>query len=232
MVARAPGRAEPGVDGGAHQRVDELERVQELVRERRAQDAGRDERVDGLRGLVRIDLGEPGRRPQRNVAAEDRDGPGEPHRGLRQPRQPRGDLLRDALGALLGTRSESRLPSPPTAERASSRSRNGFPPVAAWQARHCESSAPGANLRITVAAPSSLSGLRSSSVPCAAAWRRSISSVARGSSVRLATISATGMPSSRCATWTRTSSDAVSAQWMSSTSSASGRSDDRFAVSQ
>ena len=101
VVARAAGRAESGVDGGAHQRVDELERVQELVRERRAQDAGRDERVDGLRGLVRVDLGEPGRRSQRNVAAEDRNGPGEPHRGLRQSRQPRGDLLRDALGALL-----------------------------------------------------------------------------------------------------------------------------------
>ena len=102
VVTRAHGRAEPRVDGGAHQRVHELERVQELVRKRRAQDAGRHERVDGLRGVVRIDLGEPGRRPQRHAAAEDRGGPREPHRGLRQPRQARGDLLRDTLWALLG----------------------------------------------------------------------------------------------------------------------------------
>ena len=72
------------------------------MRKRRAQDAGRHERVDGLRGVVRIDLGEPCRRPQRHAAAEDRGRAREPHRGLGQPRQPRGDLLRDALWALLG----------------------------------------------------------------------------------------------------------------------------------
>ena len=61
---------------------------------------------------------------------------------------------------------------------------------------------------------------------------RSASSAGSDSSMRLATISATGMPSSRLAMWASTPSEAASAQCASSTSTASGRWAARFAVSQ
>ena len=212
MVARAPGRPEPGVDGGAapagaRTRAGAGARRAGARRPRRARRRPRRRSGDRSR-----------RAPPPAAAARRRRGSRPRARAARRRSGSRASRAAISCvtrsGLCSATRSASMPPSPPTAERASSRSRNGLPPVAAWHARHCASSALGANERTTAAA-AVLAQRRAGGAAsrARAACRRSASSVAGDSSARLATISATGIPSSRCAMWASTPSDALSAQW-------------------
>jgi hypothetical protein len=110
--------------------------------------------------------------------------------------------------------------------------RNGFPPVASRHApTNSGDTAPPSRSSHTVAVASALRGRGRSTLLSGAAARR-FSSAASGSAGRAVPKMATARPSSLGARKFRNRSDSVSAQWRSSTPSATGASSARLLSSQ
>ena len=188
---------------------------------RAAQDAAHDQRVGGGGRGGAVEAGERRRPVQRDVAAEHRRGAREPSwLGVRAAAAASTISRVTRAGLCSAAAPAQRPPSPAIAQRASSRSRNGLPPVATWQAWHRASSAAGRDRADDGGGGRSRPSGGTASAPCAAG--RAAPRGPAGLLARLATTRATAMPSRRLARWARMPSDAESAQCASSTSSASG----------
>ena len=227
---RALGAGELLVDAGAHERMDEGQRALGL------EDAGRHERVCGLGGLRGLELGQGGRARQVGVL-EHGDGAGQPRRRRRQAAR-RSWIQRRAVRAptastCAAARASGVVPATLSASR-SSRTRNGEPPVARWQAAvkaWSGAMASRVSTRRPTAATLSGSGWTTS------AWGSAVSVASRcassaSASGRVATRSATFSSSRRGSRKARKRSEEASAQCASSTLSTTSWSAARFAHSQ
>ena len=153
VAGRARGRRQLLVDGAADDRVHELQRAA------LGQDPAGAQRVGRFGGLASVEVRERGSVPDERAVADDRRragellgaargngraAPGPPRRRRRAPRRAR----------------PRRDPAPASRSApASSRRKNGFPPVSAWQVRQSAGIASGTAARTSSADASSLSAV-------------------------------------------------------------------------
>ena len=195
--------------------------MHELERATLGQDPPGAQGVGRLGGLPVVELRDRGGVPDERVP-EDGGRPGEPPGGRGKAGEPRPDRRDHALGRgaehLVGAVGAGLAQRP-----ASSRRKNGFPPVSAWQVRQRGVKASGTALRTRLAEAVSVSALGRSGAGAPPSASSSATAAPPGSpSGRAATTSITGVLPSRPARYARNRSDAPSAHCASSTSNASG----------